>query len=739
MAINESVYGAKNTWLDSAFNRYITNKNKVANFGNNSSRLQNGVSNNKLTYESPIDKSLSYCGLGAESALSHIGYIYKQNGSFSVREWQDNVVTNFAFFQQNSTEVYMAPSPDNCYFEGRTIYKTLAWQNDRNGDNKNQYLQPYVLINPQNQVLCIYIQACNNAITDFRDVPMAIYLSTYKTTHPLIINVYLRAFFNNQAWTESNPVRTISGDMENSLNGNQLTLSYGRLDNYRCEGKNFDIYSYYLNNCTIMGSSSFSSVTKYDDKMLFVMATEACKSHVHIFTTGGDNDYLNVYIEYFSGIEEEILKTVACFGLYFTPSENVAKTGKLTNNDMYIGILGYDGVGHGNYLRGADTVQAPQNNWNDMSEAEYDPSKPIDPNTYSDSTPFTLTTGSTSSIYPYYIDDTARSILSAMEELTNMPDPGNNSWIFNRSFLFQEPIECIVSWRRVHCKTPILSPNKSNIVIGWFRTENDSSKAYTSSAEVIREKIFETTIWKRYDNFLDYEPYTRMALYFPFCGMKELPLATFMGHKIELYSSINRRTGEIEVIICVDEKQWGNMTGNCSEELQLSANKSIEYIKTKLQLQQRIDDTALGMATSILGNAAGATISATHGNFAGALIQAGSAIVSGSKGIEDVANLEFQLNHLPNKIVNLQKGSPTIQVCDYLYPYILIQRPVLMNGYNSELYGKTTGFATLENRMKSSLKGYTEATNPILDGISCTETERNMIIKALQEGCIFDE
>ena len=731
MSINEDVYGAKNLWHDAFFQQpQLVNKNKLPYFDVNRTTLLDGTRANKLSFSEPIDKSISYCGLGKESALSHIAYTNFVNNNVKITDIQDRDVTNFGFFEKNNTVQFMTNS-SAFYYDN---INWIKWGDDYTElTNYQRLLSPLTLLNPHNVVLAINVNAYDSNMSNPITTSLYNYIQYNTSTHPNICRVTIQPFYGDISLTSQRDIYGGHGDVEY-----RIPFQLGILDEYRMPSKLVNFYSYGTTDFPVFGNVQTNPYT-YNSTNVFGMVLHTENSLQHIKIVPATNDISYVYTEYYPEFEQDIMKTVACFGLYFSPIVSTARTGSLTDNNMYIGILDSDGIGHGEYLRGADTPKAPQNNWNDMSESDYDPSKSTDPNTYSDSTPFTLTTGSTDSMYPYYVDDTALSILSAMQEITDLPDPGNDSWLFNRDFLFQEPIECIVAWRRVHCKKPLVNPTKTNIAIGWFRTRGESSKAYTSSSEVTRNKIFETIIWKRYNNFLDYEPYTRMSLYFPFCGMKELPLATFMGHNIEIYSVINHRTGEIEVIICVDEKQWGNMTGNCSEELQLSANKSIEYIKTKLQLQQKLDDASFGMITSILGNVAGATISAAHGNLAGAIIQGGSALASANKGIDDMASIKFQLNHLPNKIVNLQKGSPTIQVCDYLFPYILIQRPVLMSGYNSELYSKTTGFATLENRMKSSLRGYTEATNPILDGISCTETERNMIIKALQEGCIFDE
>lgn len=745
MAVNTNVYGTPEQWIDSSFNRYITNKNKVAYFAANQSRLENGVNAGKLSYSEPIDKSLSYCGLGTESALSHVGWIWldENTNTYKIEEWQDRNVTNFAFFQQNDSNIDMSLSPDQLDYT-TPMSRGLFWQELQSSWNHNKYLQPYTIINPKNFVLCIYIYAANSTDTARVDVDYKTYFSTYKDSYPNIIHAFYVPYFNNQQWTQTNPVRTVSGEQDTSINTDKRTLCYGQLDNYKPVGKDWDFYSYYFINNVFFGYYSRSSFTIYGKKMAFVFATENAKSHVQILTTGGDNDYRLPTIQYYEGMEEDILKSIACFGLYFSTDNNVAKTGLLTNNDMYIGLLDNNGIGHGEYLRGADTVNAPQNNYSDMTESGYDYTKPVDPNSYSDRTNFSNFTNSLLSSYAYYVAPLSlitgllSPTLSALSEVASYPEP-TNKWLFDSSFVFQEPVECILAWRKIFFKPATLNGSLHNISIGWFTTQNAGSQAYISQVENERYLLADIEIYPRYGDFRDYEPYTTMALFVPYCGMKELPLATFMGHHMQLYLIKNYRTGALEVLIMVDNKYWGNMTGNASIELPLSGNKSMEYIKSRMEIEQKIEDTMMNSFSSMVGNAAGATISLAHGNPAGALIQAGAGVLNAIQGVDQVADLDYQLDHLANKIVNIQKGSTSTTPCEILYPYILIKRPRMVEGYDEDIYSKTIGHATLENKMKNSLRGYIEATSPLLDGIPCTDTERKLIVKALEEGCIFDE
>ena len=74
---------------------------------------------------------------------------------------------------------------------------------------------------------------------------------------------------------------------------------------------------------------------------------------------------------------------------------------------------------------------------------------------------------------------------------------------------------------------------------------------------------------------------------------------------------------------------------------------------------------------------------------------------------------------------------------DCVTPFIFIERPTFLEGYDEENFSKINGFACYEVVNSSDCQGYTEGINPLLDGISCTLNEREMIVAALREGCIF--
>ena len=108
MAVNESVYGATNLWVPCYYQQSgLSNKNKKAWFGGSTAQtqLRGGIAAEKISYTSPIDKSLSYCGFGTESALNHRAYIGidpDNTGAVKIYEYQDTDISNWAFFEKTA-------------------------------------------------------------------------------------------------------------------------------------------------------------------------------------------------------------------------------------------------------------------------------------------------------------------------------------------------------------------------------------------------------------------------------------------------------------------------------------------------------------------------------------------------------------------------------------------------------------------------------------------------------------
>lgn len=738
MAINTSVYGTPEQWIDTSFNRYITNKNKIAYFAANASRLENGVSANKLSYSAPIDKSLSYCGIGRESALSHIGYIYKSGNTYDIREWQDSVVTNFAFFQQNNTDIDMSQNVNEYRFDDNNIYTGTVWQATQTYSNKNKYLQPYTLINPQNQVLCIYIRCCNTAKTDYRDIDLKTYMTTYKTSHPYIICAYINAFFNNQAWTSSNPHRTVSGDTETSINGNLRTLSYGRLDNYKCEGKNFEAYNYFLCDCTVFGFFSRSEGFIYQDKLFFVMATETAKEHVRTYLTGGDQDLFAAYIEYFDGVYDEIMKTVACFGLYFTDSATTAATGKLTDNNMYVGLLDENGIGHGEYLQGAETVNAPQNNYTDMTQSGYDYQKEVDPTNYVNNTLFYGTWSSQAFTKMYVLTASEVSLLAnELYTAVSQAPQGEEIERYNQSvFLTQNPIDCIISLKKFPMELPFSA--SVPIKLGSYTCQQATGAPLLYSTGVYTftfSKGAENSLHDWFEgSFLDYEPYTKVELSIPFCGTVEIPCCYLYKYDT-LYVKlvVDFITGACTAYILSRGITIDSVSGDCAVNMPVNGIQSANLDAQIYSAAANRNKSAFSSGLGLIGGLATMGIGIATGGIAAAVAGGIAALASGTNLVTQDKKIEYELQHMQLPLKQISAASGAISQSYDMRCKMRITRPVLDPSYDAAIYADTTGFACLIQGKVSDFSGLTVGEID-LDGVAAPEPVKKMLQSLFAEG-----
>lgn len=744
MAINTNVYGTAEQWINSAFTPHATNKNKVAYFAANQSRLENGVAAGKLSYSEPLDKSLSYCGLGTESALSHVGWIWLDDdtNTYKIEEWQDRDITNFAFFQQNDANIDMSLSPDQLDYT-TPMSRGLFWQELQSSWNHNKYLQPYTLINPNNFVLCVYIYATNSTYSSTIEVDYKTYFSVYKTTYPNIIHAYYVPYFNNQQWTPSNPVRTVSGEQETSINTNKRTLCYGQLDNYKPVGKDWDFYSYYFVNNVFFGYYSRSPFTIYGKKMAFVFATENAKSHVQLLTTGGDNDYRLPTIQYYDGIENDILKSIACFGLYFSTDNNVAKTGLLTNNDMYIGILDNNGIGHGLYLRGADTVNAPQNSYTDMSQSGYDYTKEIDRTRYTNDTQFYTTWTSSAFTKMYVLRGTdVSSLANELYTAVAAAPTGEEIERYNQSvFLTQNPIDCIISLK----KFPIEFFNTTwipttPIKLGSYTCNtNGSPLPYTTGVyNFTFSNSTNNGLYPWFDkSFLDYEPYTKCELTIPFCGTVEIPTTYLHDYDtIDVKLIVDFITGACTAYIQARNITIDSVSGECAVSLPVNGIQSATLDSQVHSAATARNKSALTNGLGLIGGLAAVGIGIATGGIGTAVIGGIAALTSGANMITQDKNIEYELQHMQVPMKQVSGASGAINQTYDMRCKMRITRPKISSSYDAEVYANTVGFACLINTTVDNLSGLTVG-DINLDSVAASDVEKQLIKNAFAGGVIL--
>lgn len=744
MAINTSVYGNSDQWSNAFFQQaQIEDKNKLAYFGENAKTLSQGVANNKLSYSEPIDKSLSYCGLGTESAMSHVVYCGLHDNAFQAYDSTDRQVTNFSFFEKQTNSRY---TPN--YFLNYTELNNFAWTTSINTErNYTQDLIPYTVINPHNILLYVSLSV-SSGDGAYTYTSLNYFRNNYQTHNwSRIARVKLTPYFGNNTdnvnWSES--AGYISVPQGYSVN-------MGILDEYTVSAKNKRFYMYENPSFDwipfgFVGENHIGSNSENVFYMCYI--PESAKSHIKY-----DNTHGEFYIEYYDDIVEDILKTVACFGLYFCTT--TADLGNLTNEYTYIGLIDDDGVGRGRYLQGAETVNAPQaqSGFKDMHDIPYD-YKAVDNSKYQNDTEF-YTSALADGFTRFWVMNSTGvdALLSELYDIMNDDDPDISIERYNmKVFLTQNPIDAVISLK----KFPI--DNIPSIAGAYFinigaKSTNISASPLAASCGIYTfsfSSASDTSLYPHYNNsFLDYEPYTKAELYIPFCGTYEIPCTYLYDYGgVEVKLIIDFISGACTGYVLCNGICIGSCSGSCAISLPLSGIQSAtldsQIHSASVRDTQRSNTLAASIAAGAVSIAAGIFTGGTGAliGLAAAAVGIGTAAV---KSATEQAQIEYEVSHMQTPLKQVSAASGQIAHTYDMRAKLTISRPKISSDYDAEVYSNTVGFACIINDKIKNLSGLTQGTVHFKDMAkydnntliaTCTDTEKELIRNAFAGGVIL--
>ena len=217
-------------------------------------------------------------------------------------------------------------------------------------------------------------------------------------------------------------------------------------------------------------------------------------------------------------------------------------------------------------------------------------------------------------------------------------------------------------------------------------------------------------------NCLDYNPYTRISIFLPFCGMYELDTDEVMGRTLNVSYRIDIFSGACLATIKIDGSVFYQYSGQCSSQVPLSSVSFDSFLGSMLEI---------GVATATGVGAVGAAGSAMHKaqfeytaaklrkdsgamdewqpkesaatqNYTKVKEQSGNAIADAAVGA--VVGSKGFYQH-----AGAMSGSPGF--LGVRYPYLIIKRPEQII---PRMYGKYHGFPTNTSAVLGDLVGYTE-------------------------------
>ena len=223
------------------------------------------------------------------------------------------------------------------------------------------------------------------------------------------------------------------------------------------------------------------------------------------------------------------------------------------------------------------------------------------------------------------------------------------------------------------------------------------------------------TINEYWCNCLDYNPYTTISIFLPFCGMYELDADEVMGKTINVTYRIDIFSGACLATIKINGSVFYQYTGQCSSQIPVNSVSFDNFLSSMIDLGIA---TATGV-TAIKG--AGGEVAKAEKNFA----EAKNSEVKGA--LEDMLAAKDKYNKVKEdsgaSILGASVNSVTGGKGFYSHagamggspgflavrkPFIIIKRPEQVL---PSTYGKFHGYPTNTTAVLGDLAGYTEVSD----------------------------
>ena len=217
-------------------------------------------------------------------------------------------------------------------------------------------------------------------------------------------------------------------------------------------------------------------------------------------------------------------------------------------------------------------------------------------------------------------------------------------------------------------------------------------------AETITINVGGITIPKKYNNFLDFEPYTKVQIYLPFYGTAMLNSSLVVGRRIDISYIIDVITGTAKISIKHANKTLYEYKTTCACDLPLTSSN-------RASVEMGYISSGLGMGVSL-----------ASGNVIGA-------IASG------LSMAQSQFNSSTNGNV-----SGVVDFHDSRMVTVMVDRPVYSD---LKMFNKTHGRMCNLSKTLKNLRGYTKCADNVQLPFNCLDKEREMIKELLTSGVIL--
>lgn len=428
----------------------------------------------------------------------------------------------------------------------------------------------------------------------------------------------------------------------------------------------------------------------------------------------------------------DLWATIASMGCYVADSVTTAQkapTGKYTgnNNHLYLGYMDSNGITNGVMLQGSDLQSSTQSDIDDIiddtpyvpvnpdiptpsGEGQDDSSHGNDNNNLPNFNPVRI--GGNDCFTSFYLLSTS-GVMDIQSFLNQSSSTFWQALGTATDYKFSNLIDYVIGlkWYPLNLQGTGASiypdVSTSNVNFGF---SSDTKIPLISSGNYRIGSIARTVnlgqIFIPYKNntsetFLDYEPYTNVSIWLPYCGLHSLQACETVGYTLSVNYVIDLSTGMCTALVHNGHNTILNVSGKIGVDLPVSGNDILTQ-------SEKLASSYISAGSSTLSNAISLTGNISQQNTLGSL-QSGVNTVAGlAQSSINIANAKRAIP------VSVGAGSGVGATFANDKACVIVRRP---NVRIPSSYGHNIGYVFNQTATINSLHGFTVCDNPDLSGI----------------------
>lgn len=291
--------------------------------------------------------------------------------------------------------------------------------------------------------------------------------------------------------------------------------------------------------------------------------------------------------------------------------------------------------------------------------------------------------------------------------------------------MFASPFEAIISLKMLFC--PITAGSSQTVWLGNVETDVTMAKVTDQFTDVDLGTI---NVNEFFGSFADYAPFTKIQIYLPFIGFKDLNVDEVMNSQLHLRYRVDVYTGACIAYLTVTKTiKSTNLNsilyqfdGNCAMEIPFTSNDNSRYVAA---IMNSVASSALSLA-----NTSGYTTPIAGKGFNQKAIP--STFELGS--LAPVANGMLDIMSAKPNVQRAGSLSGAVSAMALKQPYLIIHRPIAQMPAD---YQKYLGIPLNLTRQLANVTGYTIISQMFMSSELATDKEIAMITEALKNGVIL--